>query len=345
MGGYINYFSIMDAKKRLLMGVEPSLAQQALMTQMAERHGLDSVFHAGEASALTHLQEPIPLAVLVVAHRLDEGDSLTVIESIRVSPQFARLPIGFLMSDRNQALAEYAIHAGATEIFLRSEHEALMAFIGECATIDPSPQFGGRVLLVEDSESHAQYVTELCHVLGMEVDHAADVGSAELLLRTHRYQLAIVDVVLRDTRSGISLVREIRRSNGMGLPVLVMSSFDDIPRRLQAIKSGADDFISKPFAAEEFVWRVKAIMNAHAHQDQGHQTLPASTEADAYMALFSPREKQIFHMIIAGDADRYIASELGISFWTVRGHVQQIFNKTGAINRRELMARFISQTR
>jgi DNA-binding CsgD family transcriptional regulator len=82
-------------------------------------------------------------------------------------------------------------------------------------------------------------------------------------------------------------------------------------------------------------------MNSHARQDLGRSSLPVLSETDQYIGLLSPRELQIFHMIIAGKGDRDIAAELGISFWTVRGHVQQIFNKTGAINRRELMARFI----
>lgn len=87
-------------------------------------------------------------------------------------------------------------------------------------------------------------------------------------------------------------------------------------------------------------------MERHADQDLASQALGQShATVDALLAQLSKRESEIFQMIIAGKSDRSIAGDLGISFWTVRGHIQHIFNKTGAINRRELMCRFIPVAR
>ena len=63
------------------------------------------------------------------------------------------------------------------------------------------------------------------------------------------------------------------------------------------------------------------------------------------MARLSPREREICALILSGVADKEIVRALGISFWTVRSHIEQIFNKTGAVNRRDLMARFIGQNK
>ena len=335
------------ARRKILLCVEPSSAQQALVRRIAEAHHLRFYGCQSECDAMAALSSGQKFAVMVIAHQLDQGDSLQVIETARLSPHHATLPIAFLMGDRKPLLAQNAMNAGATEVFLRPEHEELMRFVGECSAATSEKRYGGKVLLIEDSESHAQYVQHLCEALGMTVDIVADVGSAEKLYRQNNYQLIIVDVVLKDTKSGISFVREIRQAHEARQPVLVMSSFDDVPRRLMAMKSGADDFINKPFTPEEFVWRAKKIMERHAEQDfafHGDSPGPA-TPTDVLLAQLSRRESEIFQMLIAGKSDRAIASELGISFWTVRGHIQHIFTKTGAINRRELMSRFIRVSR
>jgi len=337
----------MSAPTKTLLCLEPSTAQQALVRRIAEAHQLKFYGCQNESDAMAALASGQKFSVMVVAHQLDQGDSLLVIETARLSPHHATLPIAFLMGDRKPWLAQNAMNAGATEVFLRTEHEALMNFVGECSAATSEIRYGGKVLLLEDSESHAQYVQHLCEALGMTVDIAADVSSAEKLYKANAYQLIIVDVVLKDTKSGISFVRDLRQARESRQPILVMSSFDDVPRRLMAMKSGADDFISKPFTPEEFVWRAKKIMERHADQDMNPPTDnhgPAAT-TDALLSQLSRRELEIFQLIIAGKSDRTIATDLGISFWTVRGHIQHIFNKTGAINRRELMSRFIPASR
>lgn len=326
-----------------LLCLESSAARQALLRRIAEVHGLRFQGCRNECEISAALNRGQKFSVMVIAHSTAQGDSLQVVEAVRLSPLHATLPIAFLIGGRELSLARSAMSAGVTEVFLREEHEALVSFVGECAATTSDVNYGGKVLLLEDSESHASYVRHLCEALGMRVDVAADLASAERRYRENSYQLIIVDVVLKDTKSGISFVRDIRQNHESRLPILVMSSFDDVPRRIMAMKSGADDFISKPFTPEEFVWRARKIMERQASYDVARQIDKQGRAAaeDVLLSQLSRRETEIFEMIIAGKGDRAIASDLGISFWTVRGHIQQIFNKTGAINRRELMSRFI----
>lgn len=337
----------MTKANKALLCVESSVAQQALFRRIAEKHGLDFFGCSGEAEALAALENGKNFAVMVIAHQLDDGDSLQVIETARLSPRQASLPIAFVLGDRKPRQAQNALNAGATEIFLRTEVDALMNFVGVWAAVEDAVRYGGKVLLLEDSDSHAQYVVCLCQALGMEVDIVQDVTSAEKCFGAENYQLVIVDVVLNDTKSGITFVKDIRQEHGARQAILVMSSFDDLPRRLLAMKSGADDFISKPFTPEEFVWRVKKVMESHAGRDFGNKPVEIGAQSlpNSATKLLSPRESEVFQMLITGKSDHEMAGELGISFWTVRGHIQQIYNKTGAINRRELMARFIASPR
>jgi DNA-binding NarL/FixJ family response regulator len=311
---------------------------------MAAEHGLEFLSCKGEDAAMKCLDEGKKYAVMVVANQIKDGGSFRVIETARVSVMHAQLPIAFIMSDRDLRLAHDALTAGATEIFSRSEQDQLMSFIGDYATELDNPQFGGKVLLVEDSEVQAEYVEGLCRSLGMSVDRAEDVDTAQSLFDGNPYQLVVIDVALKGRRSGIALVKSIRQNPVPRQPILVMSAFDDLPRRLRALKSGADDFISKPFAPEEFVWRIKRLMQLQTQQDYNNHA-PAIPDKRGvkldFAEILSPREAEICGNILAGTSDREIASKLGISFWTVRSHIQQIFTKTGALNRREVMVRFM----
>lgn len=326
----------MATRLQKLLCVEPSSTQLAIVRQMAEQNGLEFVSCAGEAEALPLLEDSY--ALMVVANELADGDSLQLIEAVRLSIETAMLPVAFVTANDDRARASMAMRSGATEVFLRRDPGALRDFIAGYAAADEHGVFNGRVLLLEDSDSHADYVVHLCQALGLQVDVCKSVKAGLARYRTGKYQLVIVDVVLEDIQSGISMVRNIRQNHHDRQPVLVMSGYDDLPRRLLALKSGADDFISKPFSPEEFVWRVTKVLRSYARFDAVHPQHMA--EGQDFMSLLSSREKEIAEKIVSAMTDKEIASQMGISFWTVRSHIEQIFIKTGANNRRDLMARY-----
>lgn len=279
---------------------------------------------------------------MIVGNELSDGDSFQLIRSVRLDTPHASLPIALLATQPDPILASNAMRAGATEVFRRDDLEALGEFIALYATADEAQHFGGRVLIVEDSTSHAQFVSHLCSEIGMQVDLAANVAQALEFLRTAAYQLAVIDVVLGGMDSGLTLVRRICQDRSLRLPVLVMSGFEDQSRRLLALKSGADDYISKPFTPEEFVWRVRKILESRAAAEASNTNDDAlRLDARDWMGHLSPREREITQMILRGLSDKAIAQQFSISFWTVRSHIEQIFIKTGALNRRDLMSRFI----
>lgn len=333
----------MSRERRTLLCVDPSASQQALVGQFARQCGLRLRNCRSEREAIAALAEDSEIAVMVVANHVSEGESLHVIGAARLSPKHAALPIAFLMSDASPALGLGAIEAGATGVFLRGDPAALHEFIADSVAADAVPIFGGRVLLLEDSLSHARYVEHLCIALGMRVDIAADVDTALEIHASGDYQLHVVDIVLGGSVDGIAFVRRVRRSPGPRRSILVMSAYDDASRRVLALRSGADDFIGKPFPAEEFIWRVKRIMLAGAQREPGDEELASAGELTqkSFMERLSRREREILSRVLVGTSDKDIAAQLGISYWTVRSHLQKIFTKSGALNRRDLMARFI----
>ena len=335
----------MTAKTLKLLCVSPSATQRAIIAKLASERGCQAILCSGEEEAQGCLEQETNLALMVVANELAEGDSFQLIESVRLSLTHATLPIAFITGNSERSLAANALHAGATEVFSRDDFAALGDFIAECIRRAEAEVLHGVVMLVEDSESHGEYVSHLCRQLGMEVEVFRDVATAEAAYRQGKYLLAVIDVVLNDLRTGISLVRTIRQNHQDHQPILMMSGYGDVSRRLMALKSGADDFISKPFTPEEFVWRVKKVLKSQAAMDRFDDAPAGESATEQLMARLSPREREICALILSGVADKEIVRVLGISFWTVRSHIEQIFNKTGAVNRRDLMARFIGQNK
>lgn len=333
----------MKTPDKSLLCVDASPSQRAICARMAEFSGLRFVGCEGELAFEQAMQAEGALALAVIGHTIQEGDSLRVIEAIRLNPSTAMLPIAFLVSTHNLNLSRNALRRGATEVFLRSEQDDLHRFITHCTSDIATPSYLGKVLLIEDSNSHAQYVTELCRTLGLAVDRVSNAEDGFNAFQRDRYTLVIVDVVLSGTKTGVSLVKQLRMDHERHQPVLVMSGFDDLPRRLMALRSGADDFLSKPFSPEEFVWRVHKLMQLQAHIDlepAPHEVIKDGKSERKLSGTLTPRESEVFELILQGKSDKEIAAAQGISFWTVRSHIQQIFTKTGALNRRELMARF-----
>jgi FixJ family two-component response regulator len=332
-------------KQKKLLYCDNSPERQASYLAFAKELGLETMPSPDENHWPQLKGNADSLAAMIIGPDVLLDEALRLIEFIRLSPFHASLPIALIMAERDLDVARQAMDTGVTEIFLENDLALLRDFIADSVHTLSLPSLSGKALVVEDDQIFADYVSNLCKSLGFEVHLRESVEQAIEALQIESYQIVITDVVLRGTKSGLSLLRHIHQMHGKNLPVIVMSGFDDLPRRLMALRNGVGDFISKPFAGEEFIWRVQRTMQFLALNDgllQGHGRDHRDFSRNDIAQVLSPREFEIFNAIVKGKSDKEIASSLGISYWTVRTHVQQIFAKTGAINRRELMARYIS---
>ena len=116
-----------------------------------------------------------------------------------------------------------------------------------------------RILLVEDETELAGAIQSVLQADQHVVDHVAEGLGAWSLLRSDlaTYNLVIVDWMLPGL-SGVDLCRRIREA-GLTLPVLMLTALADTSHRVQGLDSGADDYLSKPFAMEELLARIRAL--------------------------------------------------------------------------------------
>ncbi len=115
-----------------------------------------------------------------------------------------------------------------------------------------------RLLVVEDNEELAQLLLTGLESAGFGVDLVAGASEARSVLRGTRYAAVVLDLGLPDG-DGLSVLREIRERKDP-TPVLVLTARAGVRDRVNGLRSGADDYLVKPFAFEELVARLEAVM-------------------------------------------------------------------------------------
>ena len=116
-----------------------------------------------------------------------------------------------------------------------------------------------RILLVEDEEDLASAIQRVLQRQGHVVDHCPSGLDGWAMLRSElaRYDLAILDWMLPEL-SGLELCRRARAAS-MALPVLLLTARAETADRVEGLDAGADDYLSKPFAMEELLARIRAL--------------------------------------------------------------------------------------
>ena len=113
-----------------------------------------------------------------------------------------------------------------------------------------------RLLIVEDNEELAELLAKGLRTAGYETDVLSTVEDARAVLSTTFYAALILDLGLPDG-DGLALLRELRQRDNP-VPVLVLTARGGLHDRVQGLRSGADDYLVKPFALEELIARLEA---------------------------------------------------------------------------------------
>jgi two-component system OmpR family response regulator len=115
-----------------------------------------------------------------------------------------------------------------------------------------------RLLIVEDDPTIASFLAKGLREEGFAVDGAADGEEGLAMALREAYAAAIVDVML-PRRDGLSLIEELRRRR-VRTPVLILSAKRSVDDRVAGLRTGGDDYLTKPFAFSELLARVQALI-------------------------------------------------------------------------------------
>ena len=114
-----------------------------------------------------------------------------------------------------------------------------------------------KLLVIEDDPTVGQFVKRGLEEQRWSVDLVVDGEEGERLAKSQPYDLVILDMRLPG-RSGLDVLRSLR-AKGFERPVLVLTAQDAVDAKVQTLRAGADDYVTKPFAFEELLARVEAL--------------------------------------------------------------------------------------
>jgi len=181
------------------------------------------------------------------------------------------------------------------------------------------------VFVVDDDVSAREGIEDLLHSVGLRV---VSFGSAQDFLQGPRPDAPgclVLDVRLPGT-SGLEF-QKVLIAAGIDLPVIFITGHGDIPMSVLAMKSGAIEFLTKPFREQALLDAV----NAGVARDRAQRAAAKQvSELRQRFEKLTPREREVFALVVTGRPNKQIAAQLAMSEMTVKVHRSQVTRKMQA---------------
>ncbi len=181
------------------------------------------------------------------------------------------------------------------------------------------------VYVVDDQPTVCEALRELLSVLGYNVQTFNSAATFLAALDPSVPGCLVADVRMPGM-DGIELMRELAR-RASRLPVILISGHADVPMAVAAIKAGAEDCIEKPLNDAQLVASINRCL---ARAFEQHSNDQSANELAARFANLTPREVEVFDLVVQGCTSQAIAMRLGISQRTVESYRVQIMEKMSA---------------
>ena len=192
----------------------------------------------------------------------------------------------------------------------------------------------GLVYVVDDDASFRTAIERRLRIAGYEVE---TYSSAQLLLdrvpAAERPGCILLDVKMPGL-SGLELQSRLVELGSI-LPIVFVTGHADTPTTVRAIKAGAEDFLTKPASSEQLIG---AIERALARYEALRSQRSKLDSILAHLATLTPRERQVFDLIVRGKINKQISAELGTTERTVKAHRHEVMEKMQVHSLAELVS-------
>jgi RNA polymerase sigma factor (sigma-70 family) len=119
------------------------------------------------------------------------------------------------------------------------------------------------------------------------------------------------------------------------LPIVFLTGYADVQTTVRAMKAGAEDFLTKPVSSEELLG---AVERALAHQQAARSKRSKLDVVHALVATLTPRERQVFDLVIRGKTNKQVANVLGATERTIKAHRHRVMEKLQVQSLAELVS-------
>jgi two-component system response regulator DctR len=193
------------------------------------------------------------------------------------------------------------------------------------------------VFIVDDDDAVRDSIRELVESVGLPAEGYDSAHAFLNAFEPRRAGCLVLDVRMAEM-SGLVLQERLNELE-VGIPIVFLTGHGDVPMAVQAIRSGAVDFIQKPYREQTLLDSINAAL---ARDAATRRSSSAVGDLESRLAALTDREREVLDRILLGSTSKVIARELGVSPRTVETHRKNLLRKLGIGSIKELMQRLAS---
>jgi RNA polymerase sigma factor (sigma-70 family) len=192
--------------------------------------------------------------------------------------------------------------------------------------------------VVDDDRSFRAAISRLLQKVGYEVTAYESASQLlEQLPDDSRPSCILLDVQIPGL-TGPQLQDRLAE-RGFTLPIIFLTGHGDIPTSVQAVKAGAEDFLTKPVTEEKLFAAIERAVARHQATREQRDRLSALR---TLVATLTPREREVFDLVVQGKMNKQIAHEIGATERTVKAHRHKVMEKMRVQSLAELVSIAVS---